>query len=418
MKIKLKPIIYVIISLFIILSLGINALAFSSVGVCVMDYASGDFYYEKSPDTALTPASLTKIMTLYIIFEKLESGVLTKDTLIPISYNVAMLSRDTEATNIPLNYGENYSVEELLNAITVKSACAACNAMAEYISGSEEEFVKLMNTTAKNIGLSAYFTDSSGLSDYNKITPRSVALLVKTFIKKYPEILEYTSKASVTIRGKTYQNSNKFLDRNNSSYYSLADGFKTGTTTLAGKCLVSTAQKDSTRIISVIMGASTDNLRYSESTYALNLGFDRYNYYNNNIFSTDIRTYINGNEIPCYYFLGENKFLLIKAENLSHYGFNVHYDSTLNTLHMALDKLKLVAPISGDYKDKLNTGTPVSSIYKGTPPKVILHKDDVAYEFQTVFSLNGECCISVDELASYFSYAWDGINRTAKMTTV
>lgn len=406
-------ILFLIITLLI--SPGAQAFNISATGACSMDFESGEFLYEKNSDMPLTPASLTKIMTLYIVFEKMAEGTLSKDTPIVISENAAMRSRDSEATNIVLNQGESLKLDTLIDAMVIVSACASCTAVAEHISGSEENFALLMNETASKLGLSAYFTDASGLSDYNLITPKSIAILVREFITKYPDILNYTKKSRVWIKGKEYKNTNQFLDVQNKNYYSGVDGFKTGTTTLAGKCLVSTAQKDGERIISVLMKAGTNQGRYSDSRALLDSAFDRVWYLNSNLFSTDIRAYIDGVEIPCCYSSGRKKALCITAENLNFYGFDTYYDSENSTLYIYENDLKEISPV--DCEKAAVPSMPIHKIYEQPSLKVVLIKDGAQYPIETVFSLNGQCCISFDELGKFFSYSWDGDRREATLIT-
>ena len=410
---KRALILFLIITL--LLSPCAQAFNISATGACTMDFESGEFLYEKSSDMSLTPASLTKIMTLYIVFEKIAEGELSKDTPIVISENVARLSRDREATNIVLNEGEAVTLDTLIDAMVIVSACASCTAVAEHISGSEESFALLMNETAAKLGISAYFTDASGLSDYNLITPKSMAILVREFITKYPDILNYTKKNKVWIKGKEYKNTNQLLDIESKNYYSGTDGFKTGTTSLAGKCLVSTAQKDGERIISVLMKAGTNSERYSESKALLDSAFDRVRYLNSNLFSTDIRAYIDGEEIPCSYSLGRKKTLCITAENLNFYGFDTYYDAVNSTLYIYENELKEISPMACEKDAK--PSEPIYKIYDQPSLKVVLIKDGAQNILETVFSLNGQCCISLDELGKYFNYSWNTDKRIAVLNT-
>ena len=139
------------------------ALDISAEGACVLDFETSEFIYEKNADALLVPASLTKVMTLFLIFEGLERNDYTLDTKLPVSMNAAILSKNTEATNVRFNANDSYSIDELINMIVSVSACAACTVVAEYISGSEAEFAALMTKRAGELGLTAYFEDASGL---------------------------------------------------------------------------------------------------------------------------------------------------------------------------------------------------------------------------------------------------------------
>lgn len=411
-----KRVLSIFVIIVLLISTGAHAFDVSGVGACTMDFESGEILYGKNLDMPLTPASLTKIMTLYIVYEKMADGQLSKDTPILISENAALLSEDPEASNIPLTAGEEISLDTLIDAMVTVSACASCTAVAEHISGSEEAFSALMNEKALSMGLQAYFTDASGLSDFNLITPRSVAALVREFIKKYPDILNYTKKSSVHIKGKEYKSTNKFMDIKDKNYYSAVDGFKTGTTTLAGKCLVSTATKNSTRVISVLMNAKTNLLRYSDSRALLDSAFERISYLNSNLFSTDIRAYVDGEEIPCCYSLGRKKALCITAENLNFYGFDTYYESESSTLYIYKNSQKAVSPVSVEKTQEISV--PVYRIYEQPSLKVVIIKEDGQHPLETVFSINGQCLISLDEVGALFEYNWDADTRTASLSTI
>ena len=389
------------------------ALDISAEGACVLDFETSEFIYEKNADALLVPASLTKVMTLFLIFEGLERNDYTLDTKLPVSMNAAILSKNTEATNVRFNANDSYSIDELINMIVSVSACAACTVVAEYISGSEAEFAALMTKRAGELGLTAYFEDASGLSDNNYVTPRTMALLVNLFIKKYPQILNYTSKPQMTLRGKTYDNTN-FLLPGKKFFYRGVDGFKTGSTSLAGKCLVATAEHGGSRIITVNMKSKNNDLRYHDATKLLNHGFNHIDFYNSSVFSTDIKTFINGLEIPCYYFLGYKKALLIAAEVLNGYGFYTEYNSESQTLyiHESPEKSFSQMPVKS-----FPPGQKLFSIYKEFTPSVVLIKGGVQHKLSTVYSLNGQCLIDVDELKIYYPYTWNDSLRTASIQT-
>lgn len=275
MKIKSKRIV-VILLLAIILSQSITTNSYAiapkikaQAGI-VIDQKTGDVLYSKDPDSLMVPASMTKIMTAYIIFEEIELGNITKDTLVKVSPNTARLSRNNNyPMAVPLEANASYTVDKFLELIMIPSASASCIAMAEYISGSEQAFVKRMNDTAKKMGLNANFKNSHGAKPHY-ITARSMAKLIKNFIDKYPDILNYTSLKSITFRGRTYSNTNKLL----SSYsYKGANGFKTGTIPEAGFCLASTAERDGNLLIGVIMKSTNNHNRHNDSKLILDYGF-------------------------------------------------------------------------------------------------------------------------------------------------
>ena len=237
-----------------------------------MDYDTGEVLYEKDADTMRVPASMTKVMTAYIIFEELEAGNLTLDIMVPVSNTNADRSRSSSyPAMVPLPYGKSQSVDTLLKLILIPSASASCIVMADYISGSEAAFVQRMNETAKRLGMTAEYENSHG-AHVHYLTARSQAILVREFISRFPQVLEYTSMTGVTFNGKYYPNTNKLLPGLDYAYDGV-DGFKTGTISAAGYCLSATAVKNGRRIISVVMHADDDKTRHTDTTALLDYGF-------------------------------------------------------------------------------------------------------------------------------------------------
>jgi len=404
---------FLIISL--LLSFNVSALELDAKGAYSVNCKTGEVYFEKNADELMTPASLTKIMTLYIVFEKMEAGEFDEETWIPISNHAARISTGTDATNIPLTEGYALQVKTLIDAMTIVSACACCTVIAEYISGSEDAFALLMTEKAKDLGLDAVFYDASGLSDDNLISPRSVGELVRLFITKYPRILDYTSKSSAVINGKRYDATNRLLPlKKTDYYYPGADGFKTGTTTKAGKCLAATAEKDGERVVTVAMKTRSNDLRYIDSTKLLNDAFHKLFYFGKNLFSTDIRAFINGEEIPCCYrMVGEGE-LCITAEHLNRYGFDTHFDAETHTLYISENKEKETSPIECE---KLEVGLTEHKVYDYPELKAVLLKGDEELQLKTAISLGGQCAISIDELGRNFQKEWNGEERTVSIST-
>ncbi len=242
----------------------------SAYSAIVIDYDTGEVLYGKDIDTMRVPASMTKVMTAYIIFEELEAGNLTWDTQLPISDAAAAMSRNSAyPTAVPLPYGDSLDVDTLLKLILIPSASASCLVAAEYISGSEAAFVERMNATAERLGLEAAYENCHGALPHY-ITARSQAMLIREFIQRFPTILDYTSMTSVYYNGTTWSNTNKLLT---TYYYEGCDGFKTGTITAAGYCLSATAVRNGHRIISVVMHASNNDTRHRDSIALLDYGF-------------------------------------------------------------------------------------------------------------------------------------------------
>lgn len=253
------------------LSPAASALDIRAASAFVMDYQTGECLYEYNGDVARVPASMTKVMTAYIVYQELERGNLTWDTQIPISHNVAVKSRDSSyPTAVPLTEGATYSVDTLMHLIMIPSASASCIAMAEYIAGSEAAFVTRMNQTADAFGLSATYNNCHG-ARVNYITARSQAMLTRRFIQDYPDILRITAKSSYSFGGRWYNNTNHLL--NTLAPYAGLDGFKTGTISEAGYCVTTTATRGNRRVIAVVMKSTSDNQRFADSRQLLDLGF-------------------------------------------------------------------------------------------------------------------------------------------------
>jgi D-alanyl-D-alanine carboxypeptidase len=247
----------------------------SAQAAIVIDYDTGEILYEKDARTPRVPASLTKIMTAYIVFQELESGRLTLDTVLHVSANASAISRngtDYGGSYVPL-VESSYTVREMLYLLFLPSANAAPVVFAEHISGNEETFVVRMNETAAGLGMYAEYKNAHGAQPHYS-DAYSTAILVRRFIQEYPSVLNITKTPSVTIGGRSYTNSNRFLLRNNGHYFAEVDGFKTGSLDgWAGCCLASTATRGGKRIIAVVMNSPDNDARYRDSRKLLEYGF-------------------------------------------------------------------------------------------------------------------------------------------------
>lgn len=249
------------------------ALNFAAASAFVMDGDTGEALYTYYGDTARVPASMTKVLTAYIIYQELEKGTITLETPVKISHNVAVKSRDSSyPTAVPLTEGATYTVDTLLHLIMIPSASASCIAMAEHISGSESAFVTRMNQTVKSLGLNATYYNCHGAQP-NYITARSQATLTKIFIDTYPDILRITKKSGFSFNGTYYNNTNHLL--NTMAPYEGLDGFKTGTIAEAGYCVTTTAVRNGRRVIAVVMKSTSDAQRFADSRQLLDYGFEQ-----------------------------------------------------------------------------------------------------------------------------------------------
>jgi len=237
----------------------------------VMDFYTGEILYERNMDQRWIPASMTKSMTAFIVYQEIEAGNLTLDTEIRVSEGAARFSsrRSVPGTFVPLPSRGLITVETLLRLLMIPSGNAAAVVFAEHISGTEAEFVVRMNETAASLGMYTEFTNSHG-AFVHYTNAISIAILVREFITQYPDILRITSMRNVTFRGRTYSSTNLLISQN---MMADADGFKTGSLRQAGWNHSTTAERDGRRIIAVVMNTSSRMARQTESRTLLNYGF-------------------------------------------------------------------------------------------------------------------------------------------------
>ena len=308
----------------------------SSQGAFVMDYETGEELYSYNGDIPRAPGSMTKIMSLYVVFEAIKNGEVQHDTVTHISRNVYDISRNKIYQSVlPLNYNTDYTVDELINVVLVYSACGATLALAELVSGSESAFVQRMNETAWRMGMNAQYFDCMGIAN-NQVSPRAMATLARNIITDYPEILKLSSQTSVNFHGRTYSTTNQLLK---SHYYPGADGLKTGTTSLAGYCFCGTAARDDERIITVTMASSSGNQRFIDTKILLDYGFSALKY-KKYIYTTTLKATINNMPIPCFYTKQFNGCGMIIAEDLANYGYDVNYDGNEGVLYLTYNPKK------------------------------------------------------------------------------
>lgn len=234
-----------------------------------MDHQSGQILASDNPDARLEPASLTKIMTAYVVFNELSSNHIRLDEQVHISEKAWR----SPGSRMFIKEGSSVSVEELLKGMIIQSGNDASVALAEFTAGSEEAFVDLMNRHATELGLhNSHFANSTGLPHPDHYTtPKDVAILSSALIRKFPEEYKWFAIKKYTYNNITQSNRNLLLDRDNS-----VDGLKTGHTNAAGYCLVATALRNEMRLVSVVMGTKSERARADESQKLLNYGFRFY----------------------------------------------------------------------------------------------------------------------------------------------
>lgn len=276
----------------------------------LMEPISGKILYEKNSHEKLAPASVTKIMTMLLAMEAVDSGKIKLTDKMTVSENAKMKGKNGNSSML-LDTGEVRTVEEILKGIAIASGNDAATAMAEYLAGSEEAFVKLMNDRAEKLGMKdTTFKNCSGLSVPGHVTTAYDISLMSRELLKHPTILKYTGTYMETIsEGRKSPiglvNHNKLV-----RFFKGCDGLKTGFTNEAKYCISSTAVRDGVRVLTVIMGAPTFKVRNRDASMLMNYGFSKFESKKIIEKDTDIEKIKIGKS--------EDKFFMVKAlENLN-----------------------------------------------------------------------------------------------------
>lgn len=232
----------------------------------LIDVNSGKIIAEKNSDERLPPASLTKMMTLYVISNALNNNQIHLDDSVRVSREAWKIG----GSRMFIKEGQQVSVEDLLKGIIVDSGNDACVAMAEHVGGSENAFTDVMNQQAQNLGMTnSHFTDSTGLPDPELYTTaKDLAILGRALITEFPQYYGWYKQKWFTYNGIRQPNRNRLLWRDSN-----VDGLKTGHTNEAGFCLVSSAVRDNMRLLAVVLGEPNDSSRADDSEKLLNYGF-------------------------------------------------------------------------------------------------------------------------------------------------
>lgn len=232
----------------------------------LVDFNSGDILAQKNADQHVEPASLTKIMTGFVVINELKNGNVKLSDMV----NISSKAWKTLGSKMFIEVGKQVSVEDLIKGMVIQSGNDASVALAEHIAGSEAVFAELMNKYALSLGMTqTHFVNSTGLPHPEHYTSANdLTILTRALITQFPEEYKWYSEKQFTFNGITQFNRNKLLWQD-----STVDGLKTGHTESAGYCLVSSAKRDDMRLISVILGADSANTRIQESQKILNYGF-------------------------------------------------------------------------------------------------------------------------------------------------
>ena len=238
----------------------------------LMEVSTGTVLMEHNPDEKLSPASITKVMTILLTFEALDKGEITLEDKVTASRNASSKG----GSQIWLKEGEVMTVHELLKATVIASANDACTALGEYIAGDESSFVSMMNERAKGLGMNnTSFENCSGLDDTvtnHYSTARDVAIM-SCELMKHEKVTEYTTIWMDSLRNGDTQlvNTNKLI-----RYYDGATGLKTGTTSKAGYCVSATAKREGMELVAVVLGSDNSSERFEDAKKMLNWGFANY----------------------------------------------------------------------------------------------------------------------------------------------
>jgi len=236
----------------------------------LMDYASGQLLGERQADDRMEPASITKLMTAYVVDVALRDGDISNDDRITVSEKAWR----TEGSRMFIEVGKQVGLEDLMKGLVIQSGNDAAVALAEHVAGSEQAFAALMNHHAEQLGLTnSHFMNSTGLPDPDHyMSGRDIANLSRAVIREFPRHYALYAQKEFTFNKIRQYNRNQLLWRDES-----VDGLKTGHTESAGFCLTASAKRDDQRLISVVLGAPNEKARTSASQALLNYGFRFYN---------------------------------------------------------------------------------------------------------------------------------------------
>ena len=331
-----------------------NAFETKARNAILVDYETGAYLFAKNHEEMIAPASMSKLMTVYVLLSKIKEGDVSLDETFTVSENAWRKGGAASGgSTMFLKIGQEVKVEDLLKGILIQSGNDACIVVAENIAGSEPEFAALMNETAEKIGLRhAHFENATGLPHPDhKVSVEDLALLARHIIKEFPEFYPLFSQKEFTFNGIRQGNRNPLL-------YSLkgADGLKTGHTSEAGFCLTGSAVRNGRRLIEVMAGLESNKQRAEETESLMTWGFANYDNYK---FFTKNQIMA---EIPVWYgaaktvtaVVPEDIVKTIKKSGKSKYAAKIIYDKPLKAPVLQGDKIgELFITYEGETTDKI-----------------------------------------------------------------
>ncbi len=346
-----------------ILAMGVSVLAMSGKAnafetkarnAILMDYETGAYLYTKDHQEMIAPASMSKLMTVYVLLSKIKDGEVSLDDKYTVSENAWRKGGAASGgSTMFLKIGQEVRVEDLLKGILIQSGNDACIVVAENLAGSEEEFAAMMNETAEKIGLHhAHFVNATGLPHpEHKISVEDLAILARHIIKEFPEFYHLFSEKEFTFNGIRQGNRNPLL-------YSLkgADGLKTGHTSEAGFCLTGSAVRNNRRLIEVMTGLESNKQRSEETESLMTWGFanfDNYKFFTKNQIMAEVPVWY-GTSKSVAAVVPEEVIKTIKKSSKSKYGAKMIYDEPLKAPILQGDKIgELFITYNGETVDKI-----------------------------------------------------------------
>ena len=325
----------------------------------LMEAETGTVLFEQDADKELPPASVTKVMTLLLIFDALKEGKISLDEEVTTSEYAASMG----GSQVFLEVGEKQTVDTLIKCIAVASANDACVAMAERIAGTEEQFVQRMNERAKGLGMEhTNFVNCNGLdTDGHETTARDIALMSRELILNYPQIFDYTqiwmeNITHVTAKGESefgLSNTNKLIRQ-----YEYATGLKTGSTSQAKFCLSATGAKDGIQMIAVVMAEPDAKSRTKDAIKLLNYGFGRCNFYKDeNVLEEPVYAEVKKGKEDKVTGMCEKNFQYVDFENTDF--SQIRKEVEMETLNAPVEKGEEIGKVSYFLNDNLIGEVPV-----------------------------------------------------------
>lgn len=325
----------------------------------LMEAETGTVLFEQDADKELPPASVTKVMTLLLIFDALKEGKISLDEEVTTSEYAASMG----GSQVFLEVGEKQTVDTLIKCIAVASANDACVAMAERIAGTEEQFVQRMNERAKGLGMEhTNFVNCNGLdTDGHETTARDIALMSRELILNYPQIFDYTqiwmeNITHVTAKGESefgLSNTNKLIRQ-----YEYATGLKTGSTSQAKFCLSATGAKDGIQMIAVVMAEPDAKSRTKDAIKLLNYGFGRCNFYKDeNVLEEPVYAEVKKGKGDKVTGMCEENFQYVDFENTDF--SQIRKEVEMETLNAPVEKGEEIGKVSYFLNDNLIGEVPI-----------------------------------------------------------